>query len=394
MLFRYYLTLFAVALVVTWWIFKKVLKVAMMKNIVDNPDARKLQRTPVPVLGGIAVFFGMIVALVVTRLAFDTYSLFAIMGVMTIMLYVGTMDDILSLSPRMRFIIEILVVLLLIYCNDYSINDFHGLWGINQIPEWIAVPLTVFACVGIINAVNLIDGVNGLSSGYCIMACSVFGAAFIISNDRDASSLAILAVGALIPFFCHNVFGKKSKMFIGDGGTLLMGTIMSTFVIGALNVNSPLSAKVGPDFGVIAFVLAILAMPVFDCVRVMVSRILRKTSPFYPDRTHFHHLFFDMGFSHVGTSMVEIGLNILIVAIWWISYKFGASIDVQLYIVIALGVLFTFGIYAFLRKQEKNNTKIYQFLQKWGQHTHLGHTSGWLKFRDFLDRNMEELDNK
>ena len=394
MLFKYYLTLFLVALVVTWWIFKKVLKIALMKNIVDNPDARKLQRTPVPVLGGIAVFFGMIVALVVTRLVFDTYTLFAIMGVMTIMLYVGTMDDILSLSPKMRFIIEILVVLLLIYCNDYSINDFHGLWGIHRIPEWIAVPLTVFACVGIINAINLIDGVNGLSSGYCITACSIFGAAFIISNDRDASSLAILSVGALIPFFCHNVFGKKSKMFIGDGGTLLMGTIMSTFVIGALNLNSPLSAKVGPDFGVIAFVLAVLSMPVFDCVRVMVARILRKTSPFYPDRTHFHHLLFDMGFSHVGTSFVEIGLNILIVIIWWISYKLGASIDLQLYIVVALGLLFTFGIYTNLRRQERNNTKLFHYLQQLGRHTHLGHTSGWLRFREFLDKNLNEIENK
>lgn len=391
MLFHYYLTLFTVALVSTWWIFKKVLKVAMLKNIVDNPDARKLQRTPVPVLGGVAVFFGMIVSLVITRLAFDTHSLFAIMGVMTIMLYVGTMDDILSLSPKMRFLIEIAVVLLLIYCNNYSINDFHGLWGIYQIPEWIAVPLTVFACVGIINAVNLIDGVNGLSSGYCIAACAIFGIAFIISDDRDASSLAVLSVGALLPFFCHNVFGKKSKMFIGDGGTLLMGTIISTFVLSALNVNSPLANKVSPDFGVIPFALAILAMPVFDCVRVMISRILRKTSPFYPDRTHFHHLFFDMGFSHVGISMVEIGLNILIVVIWWISYKLGASINMQFYIVVALGLLFTFGVYAFLRRQEQNNTKIFSTLKKIGDHTHIGHTSGWQRFRDFLDRGIEDF---
>lgn len=363
----------------------------MIKNIVDNPDARKLQRTPIPVLGGIAVFFGMIVSLVITRLAFDTHSLFAIMGVMTIMLYVGTMDDILSLSPRMRFLIEIAVVLLLIYCNDYSINDFHGLWGIYVIPEWIAVPLTVFACVGIINAVNMIDGVNGLSSGYCIMACTVFGFAFIMSDDRDASSLAVLAVGALIPFFCHNVFGKKSKMFIGDGGSLLMGTIISTFVLGALNLNSPLAQKVDSDFGVIAFALAVVAMPVFDCVRVMFSRMLRKTSPFYPDRTHFHHLLFDMGFSHVGTSMIEIGLNLLVVVLWWVSYKLGASINMQFYMVVALGLLFTFGIYSFLRVQEKNNSKIYTTLQKLGDHTHLGHTSGWQKFRDFLDRGVEDI---
>lgn len=392
MMLNYYITLFIVALVSTWWIFKKVLKIAMMKNIVDNPDARKLQKTPVPVLGGIAVFFGMIVALTVTRLTFDTYSLFAIMGVMTIMLYLGVMDDILSLSPRLRFIVEILVVLLLMFSNKYAINDFQGLWGIHQISDWIAIPLTVIACVGIINAINMIDGVNGLSSGYGIMASAVFGAAFIISDDRDAASLAILSVGALLPFFFHNVFGKKSKMFIGDGGTLLIGTIMSTFVIGAINVNSPLAAKVGPNFGVIAFVLAVLVIPVFDCIRVMTSRILRKTSPFYPDKTHLHHLLIDMGFSHAGTAFTEVMLSVLTITIWWTSYKLGASIDLQLYIVIALGLLFTFGIYTFLRRQEKNNTKLYQALQKFGQRTHLGHTSGWMKFRDFLDRNLDDVE--
>ena len=388
---HYYVTLFLVAMVATWWIFKKVLKIAMMKNIVDNPDARKLQRTPVPVLGGVAVFFGMIVALVVTRLLFDTYTLFAIMGVMTIMLYLGTMDDILSLSPKLRFVVEIGVVCLLIYCNDYSINDFHGLWGIYQISEWIAVPLTIFACVGIINSINMIDGVNGLSSGYCITTCAIFGSAFILTEDKDAASLAMLSVGALIPFFIHNVFGKKSKMFIGDGGTLLMGTIISTFVIGALNVNSPLAEKVSPNFSVIAFALSLLVMPVFDCLRVMVSRVLRRTSPFYPDRTHFHHLLFDMGFSHVGTTCIEISLNILIVLSWWISYKLGASVDVQLYIVVLLGLLCTVGIYTFLRNQEKNNTKLFQSIQNFSKKTHFGHTNWWQSYSKFLDRDIDDI---
>lgn len=386
---RYYLTLFIVALVATWWIFKKVLRVAMMKNIVDNPDARKLQRTPVPVLGGIAVFFGMTVALVVTRLAFDTYSLFAVMGVMTIMLYLGTMDDILSLSPRMRFIIEIMVIMLLIYCNDYSLNDFHGLWGIYQIPEWIAVPLTVIACVGIINAINMIDGVNGLSSGYCITASTLFGVAFILTDDKDVASLAILSVGALIPFFFHNVFGKKSKMFIGDGGTLLMGTILSSFVLSALNVNSRMAAEVDPDFGMIPFAIAVLAIPVFDCLRVMITRIYHKTSPFYPDRTHLHHLLFDMGFSHVGTSFMEILMTLFIVGIWWLSYKLGASVDLQLYIVVALALMMTFGFYAFVRSNQKRNTGFFRFLQNFAQKTHFGHSSWWQRFSRYLDKNVD-----
>lgn len=382
----YYIKLFIIAIVSTWWIFKKVLRIALLKNIVDNPDARKLQKTPVPVLGGIAVFFGMVVALTITRLTFDTRTLFAIMGAMSIMLYTGTIDDVLSLTPRTRFLIQIAIVLTLIYANNYSLNDFHGLWGIYNVSPWIAVPLTVFACVGIINAINMIDGVNGLCSGFCIVACSTFSIAFIKGNDIEAASLSILSIGSLLPFFCHNVFGKKSKMYIGDGGTLLMGTIMSSFVIGALNVNSPLAEKVDPNFGLIPFVLAVLSIPVFDCLRVMFGRILRRTSPFYPDRTHLHHMFFDMGFSHIGITAIELLANIFVIVSWYISYRLGASISMQFYIVIALATLVTFGFYTWARRQERKDTRIYNIMRRIGQKTHVSHSQWFESFRNFLDR--------
>lgn len=385
----YYFTLFAISLCATWWIFKKVLKIAKLKNIVDNPDARKLQRVPVPVLGGIAVFFGIIVALTASRLMLESTTLFSITGVMVIMLYVGTMDDILSLSPLKRFVVEIGVVLLLVYGNGYCLDNFHGLWGITSIPSGLAVPLTVFACVGIINAINLIDGVNGLSSGYSILACSLFAAAFIWAHDVEAASLAILCVGALIPFFCHNVFGNKSKMFIGDGGTLMMGTVMSVFVLGALNGNSPLAEKVAPNFGLVPFCLAILVIPVFDTLRVMTSRILRKTSPFHPDKTHLHHLLFDLHFSHLGTTWVELSMNLFVVAAWYLSYRLGASVDVQLYIVVALGLLITFGFYKFARAQERKQTNLYIALTRLADKTHVSRKIWFESFRRLLDRNSE-----
>ena len=385
-LYLYYSVLFVVSLCATWWIFKKVLNIAKLKNIVDNPDARKLQRVPVPVLGGIAVFFGMIVAFAAAGVFYNVSNMFAMICVMSIMLYVGTMDDIIGLTPRTRFFIEILVVTLLIYANDSSINNFHGLWGIYEIPQWAAVPLTVFACVGIINAINLIDGVNGLSSGYCIMACLIFGFGFILSGDVNIASLAILSVGALLPFFCHNVFGKSSKMFIGDGGTLLMGTVMSNFVINALKSDSLLASASPDNMGVIPFTLAVLVIPVFDTLRVMVARIIRGTSPFNPDKTHLHHLLFDLHFSHVGTTGTEILANLFVIAAWFTSYKLGASIELQLYIVIALGLLITFAFYKFARTQERKQTKLYHTLTKIGDWTHVGHTRWFESFRDFLDK--------
>ena len=382
----YYSSLFIVSIFATWWVFKKVLRIAIDKNIVDNPDARKIQRVPVPVLGGMAVFFGIIVSLAIAGLMCDISSLFEMGCIMTLMLFIGTMDDIISLTPRTRFIIEILAVLALIFCNGYSINDFHGLWGIYEIPQWCAVLLTVFACVGIINAINLIDGVNGLSSGYCIVTCLIFGFVFYYAGDTEMTSLAVSSVGALLPFFFHNVFGKKSKMFIGDGGTLLMGVIMSSFVINILKSDSLVAACSAENIGLIPFTLAVLAIPVFDTLRVMSLRIARGTSPFNPDKTHLHHLLMDLHFSHVGTTGTEILSNLFVIFGWWLSYSLGASIDVQLYVVIIMGMGITFGFYRFARVQERKKSGIYNLLVKIGDWTHVGHTEWfeWLTSR--LDR--------
>ena len=385
----YYTTLFVVSLCATWWIFKRVLKIAILKNVVDNPGERKIQRVPVPVLGGAAVFFGMLVAFAVAGTIYDISTLFAMVCVMMIMLYIGTIDDIIDLSPGLRFISEILVVLMLIYCDGSSIDNFHRLWGVSILPNYVAVPLTVFACVGIVNAINLIDGVNGLSSGYCIVACSIFGAAFLLTGDIGRASLAILSIGALIPFIIHNVFGSKSKMFIGDGGTMMMGIIMSSFVINALKTNSTIALAVPDNFGLVAFVLAVLAIPVFDTLRVMSARIVRGGSPFSPDKTHLHHLLLDYHFSHIGTTTVEIIANLLVVALWFLTYRLGASVNVQLYVVIFMGMLITFGFYKFARVHQRQETRFYSWLTKVGDWTHVGHTSWFGRFRTFLDKGCE-----
>lgn len=389
-LYFYYLLLFMSSCLSAIWVFKKVLKIAIEKNIVDNPDARKLQRVPVPVLGGLVVYFGIISALAVAGILKDMSSLFEMGCVMSILLLVGIIDDIISLSPKVRFFVQILTVIALIYSNGYSINHFHGLWGLTLIPNWIAVPLTVLACVGIINSINLIDGVNGLSSGFCIVSCFIFGYLFSYSSDIARASLAFICVGSLLPFFFHNVFGKKSKMFIGDGGTLLMGVILSSFVINTLKSDSLVAQSVSENFGLIPFTLAVFTIPVFDTLRVMTLRIMRKTSPFHPDKTHLHHLLLDLHFSHVGTTGIELLATILVITTWYFSYRLGASVDTQLYIVIFMGLLITFGFYRFSRVQERKQTNIYHWLTKVGNWTHVGHTNWFERFRDILDKGCEE----
>lgn len=382
--------LFLIACIATQWIFPNVLTVAFTKNIVDNPDARKLQRRPVPVLGGACVYFGTVMALCIANLFFDCSDLFPIMCAMTIMLCVGIVDDIIDLSPSLRFFIEILVVGVALCPNDYMIDSLHGLWGINEISVYLAVPLAIVAGVGIINAINLVDGVDGLSTGYCMMASTLFGIMAALVKDWPMLIMAVIAVGALIPFFLHNVFGKYTKMFIGDGGTLFMGVMISVFVMNMLNSEPLYIEYVLKGMGMIPFTVAVLAVPVFDTLRVMSMRMLRGNSPFKPDKTHLHHIFIEMGFSHVGTTVSILSLNALVVGLWFLTYQLGGSVDLQLYVVLAASLAITFGFYKLMRVQIAKNGALYRTMARIGKWTHFERKGVFLFLQKVVDHGRTE----
>ena len=376
---------FVVSILAAIWIYPKMLHIALSKNIVDNPDARKLQRIPIPVLGGMAIMFGILVSLSVCQLLYDCSNLFTIVLAMSVMLYVGTIDDIVDLSPAVRFLIEIAVALMLMYTCDYSINDFHGLWGLHEVPIYVSLPLTVVTVVGLINSVNLIDGVDGYSSGYSIMACTIFGVFFAFVGDVTMVMLACTCAASLIPFFLHNVFGKSSKMFIGDGGTLVMGTVMGIFVLNMLKAETLCHVYVSWGIGLVPLTLAILSIPVFDTVRVMSTRILRGTSPFHPDKTHLHHLFIDMGFSHIGTTCSILLLNLFNFLVWYLTYKLGASVDVQLYVVLAMALLSTFGFYGFMRFGQRHDSAPWRLMLRLGKHSRVERKGFFLWLQRLMD---------
>ncbi len=379
------------ALVATIWFQPHILRIAKEKNIVDNPDARKLQRIPIPVMGGVAVVFGLLVGVMTFNMFGDFNDMLAVFICMTIIMFVGLVDDIKGLSPRVRFVVEILLVMALIFSTGNQINSFHGMWGVEVLPSWLSIPLTVFACVGIINAVNLIDGVDGYSSGYCVMACLYFGYTFLKLGNVRMVVLAAITIGALLPFFFCNVFGRHSKMFIGDSGTLSMGILMSTFVANILTASTDVKV-ISENLGLIPLTLAIMSVPIFDTLRVMGSRIMRKTSPFYPDKTHLHHAFIDLGFSHIGTTFTILCMNTFVVVCWFVAYRLGVSIDVQLYIVVSLGLLVTFGVYGFIKYQINHATKTLEVLKSVGRMTHIERKGIWATMQNWLDRNSKPQD--
>ena len=121
--------------------------------------------------------------------------------------------------------------------------------------------------------------------------------------------LTMIVIGALLPFFMHNVFGQKSRMFIGDGGTLMLGMFLTVCTFYAMSSTQPCDKLDEKGLSLIAYALAVLSIPLFDTLRVFTMRILRGKSPFRPDKTHLHHLFIDMGFSHLGAALFILLLN-------------------------------------------------------------------------------------
>lgn len=376
-----------VALSMVFWIFFRILKIAKDKNVVDNPDARKLQSEPVPVMGGIAVFFGVMSALLVGCILMDCSVLLPVICAMVVMLYMGAMDDVIGMTPKSRLIAEMLVVTGIIYGSGQCIDSLHGLWGIESVSWWIAVPLTVFACTGVINAINMIDGVNGLNSGLCLTCSALFGAVMVKRGDMVNAMLAFATAAALFPFLLHNVFGKRSRMFIGDAGTMIMGTVMTWFMISLLSSEAN---RVDEQFGVVALAIAVLAVPVFDTLRVMALRILRGQSIFQADKTHLHHAFIAVGVSHSITALSEILLNLAVVGIWYTAYRCGASVDVQFYVAVAAALVLVWGAYALLWYGAQDNA-FGRKLQSKTPRTHLGHTKRWLRFEKWLDAPEDRL---
>lgn len=378
-----------IAIICTGWIYPYILDVAKTKNIVDNPNARKLQRVPIPVLGGLTVVFGILSGLMAFNLFGDFSDMFPTFAAIIIILIIGLIDDMISLSPRIRFVVEIILILYLIKTTGCQLNDFHGLWGLNVIPNYISVPLTVFACVGIINAVNLIDGVDGYSSGYSIVSCILFGVMFYTLGDIRMVALAAIVAASLLPFFLHNVFGKHSKMFIGDAGTLSLGIIFSVFVITIISSKQSIEGLPN-NLGVVPFTLAVLCVPVFDTLRVMSARMLKGRSPFSPDKTHLHHLFLELGYSHIGAALSIIAINAFVVACWFLGFKAGLTIDTQLYIVVALGLIVTFAFYPFVHTQIRKQTTFYRILRRIALLTHAERKGFWAVAQKLADRSTHE----
>jgi UDP-N-acetylmuramyl pentapeptide phosphotransferase/UDP-N-acetylglucosamine-1-phosphate transferase len=178
----------------------------------------------------------------------------------------------------------------------------------------------------------------------------------------------------------HNMFGRKYKMFLGDGGSLVLGFICALFVMRVIQSGSDVVTG-----STISFTLAVLAVPVFDTLRVMTARMLQHRSPFSPDKTHLHHMFIALGFSHVITALNVIFLNGLVVVAWHMCNVFDCTPEMQLYVTIASGLLATTGLYYGVEWIRNHHPATYASMQAFVAKYSIHRTGVLLKIQRMLD---------
>lgn len=338
----------------------KLVKIAVTKSIVDNPNARRLNKYPVPVLGGMGVFVGVLGATCIASYLNGLEGSFCVFAAASMMLYTGLIDDILGMKAIHKLILQIAAVAILVIIGGYELNNLHGLWGVWGIPQWLSLPLTFVACVGLINGINLIDGVDGLSSGFGILTSLICGILFFMNGDTAYSVLCFSILGSLIPFFMHNVFGRKFKMFMGDSGSLVLGLLFSVVIM-----RLDQTGGVPTIEGVVSFILAVFALPIFDTIRVMIARMMKGKSPFSPDKTHLHHLFIDLGYSHVACTMIVLSLSLSGIVVWLILELIPAvSVNLQFYIVVLYGFGMNLLIYGGVSRLKRHNPEKYGHMKE------------------------------
>ncbi|KWW32120.1 MAG: UDP-N-acetylmuramyl pentapeptide phosphotransferase/UDP-N-acetylglucosamine-1-phosphate transferase [bacterium P3] len=376
-----------VAFAIVWLLFPYVLYYARRRRLYDSPNYRKLQRRPVPLLGGVAVYGGILVPSLIVLIVWQNSSISYMLLAMTILLVLGTMDDLYDLSPLLKLLIEFLVVLAVVYLNGNSIDTLHGLFGIGILPVGWQYAISLLAGVGIINAINLIDGVDGYSSGYTFFAAVLFGTVFALAGMPGMTSISFIVAGAVVPFFLHNVFGRKSKMFMGDGGTLMIGTLISAFLFSILKTGSSCSIlETQHGASLVALCLAVLGIPIFDTLRLIFYRLSLRRSPFSADRNHLHHAFIDLGCSHLATTLSILAFNLLIVLIWLFCWLGGAGQTAQVVVVVLACLIVTWGLFFALRLLPRRRTRFYKRLRVWALTTHHERSRLWCSIQSFLDR--------
>ncbi len=302
-----FITSFVVVLLST----PALIKVSYLKRLVAEPGGRKIHLRRIPTIGGIMIFAGTLFSYLLWYPFIHVDDFKYICASMLILFFIGVKDDIVGTAPMKKLIGHFIVAFILVFMAEIRITGMYGLFGVSEIPEYASIFLSVFTYIVIVNAFNLIDGVDGLAAGVGLICCLAFGGWFFLAGGLEDSVLALALAGALLGFLIFNF--PPAKIFMGDSGSLVIGLCISVLCIKMIEFDVSLLPKPILYMSKPVFAMATLAYPLVDTLRITMLRTLTGKSPFAADRNHLHHQLIDLGFSHTRVSFTIVSFSILCV---------------------------------------------------------------------------------
>lgn len=309
----YILLVTVVAFTFTTASIPQIVKIAKTKQLFDTPNSRKLQKTVIPTLGGVAIFIGITLGITLGGDGFPFFDFKFIFAGILVTFFAGIKDDLIGISPKAKILALSLSIYIIVFFAKLHFTHLYGLYGIEQIGIVPSTVITFFIGVVIINSFNLIDGIDGLSSAIAIQISSVMGIWFFLFGQLEYAIIAFSLAGSCLAFFLFNVFGHKNKIFMGDTGSLLVGTMLFVLAVKFNEFNATQESQYAIK-SVPAVLIGFMAYPLFDVLRVFFLRIfIKKCSPFTPDKNHLHHRLLALGLTHLQATTAIFLVNALFI---------------------------------------------------------------------------------
>ncbi len=334
-----------------------VIRVAREKHLLEEPNGRSSHVQKTPCLGGIAIFASLaIVFLLVAHLYPATAGKsHLILPSLIILFFIGLKDDILVIDPYKKLVAQLIAAGLLIACANVRIGSLFGLFGVYELPYLVSFALTVFIFVVVINSYNLINGVDGLAGSLGVLSALAFGVYFYTIGLAWATVLCATLIGSLLSFLSFN-FSARNKVFMGDSGSLIVGFVLAILAITFIQVNE--TSNLYPISNAPTVAVILLAIPLFDALRVFSQRMIAGRAPFRADRNHVHHFLVDSGLSHGQTTLVLSGLSgLMIVAGFVLTTEVSVGISFA-------GLTGAFLIYSFALRRNTSVRRSALFVKK------------------------------
>jgi len=280
-----------------------IIKISRLKNLMAEPGERSSHVKKTPTLGGVAIFASTLFSYFLWSNPDEGEFVHLSISATVILFFLGVKDDILVLSPKKKMYVQIAASALVVVFGDVRLENLFGIFGIDEIPYLLSLPLTVFVFIALINAINLIDGIDGLAGGIGMICGGLFGLWFYLNGYFALACLASSMAGSLFGFLRFN-YSKTSKIFMGDTGSLIVGFILTMFAIKFVQLNIAYRFDPNALFSAPILAIVVLIVPIFDTLRVFIVRLKDKKSPFVGDLNHLHHILIDSGMTHLQASMI------------------------------------------------------------------------------------------